>query len=134
MRWIVCLLTAGIVAESPAFAQFTNEAATTKAESVLENLRVGKTADVVKELDSKLSQELPADRLQAVWPGLLKQFGAFKSIAERRVGLMDARQAVELFLVFEKETIVQRIVFDQEGRIAGLVYRPTSLAVLPANK
>jgi hypothetical protein len=47
---------------------------------------------------------------------------------------MEGRQAVELILAFEKETIVQRLVFDGEGKIAGFVFRPKSMAVLPANK
>ena len=53
---------------------------------------------------------------------------------ERREGQMQGRQAVELFLSFEKDTIIQRAVFDGEGKVAGLVFRPTSLAVLPPSR
>ncbi len=47
---------------------------------------------------------------------------------------MKDRQAVELILAFEKETIVQRAVFDSEGKVAGLVFLPLASAVLPASK
>ena len=57
-----------------------------------------------------------------------------KGIVERREGLFKDRQAVELVLAFEKETIVQRVVFDRDGRIAGLVFRPTSASLLPPGK
>jgi hypothetical protein len=46
---------------------------------------------------------------------------------------MEGRQ-VELILSFDKETIVQRAVFDSDGTVAGLVFRPITLAVLPATK
>ena len=39
-----------------------------------------------------------------------------------------------LILEFEKETAVQRAVFDKDGKISGLVFRPASAAVLPPNK
>jgi hypothetical protein len=56
-------------------------------------------------------------------------------VNERREGrLDDGRHAVEIFLAFEKETIVHRIVFDSDGKGAGLVFRPASLSVLPAKK
>ena len=44
---------------------------------------------------------------------------------------MQERQAVELILAFEKQTIVHRTVFDSAGRVAGLVFRPLDAAVLP---
>jgi len=101
-----------------------------KAETILRNLQEGKTADVVKEFDDRMAKDLPGTRLKPAWSGLVAQFGAFKSITERREGLMEGRQAVELILAFEKDTIVHRTVFDANGRVAGLVFRPATAAVL----
>jgi uncharacterized protein DUF3887 len=115
-------------------AQLAKDAAIAKAELVLKNLQSGNTADVVKEFDARMSKELPEAKLKPAWSGLVAQFGAFKGIDERREGPVEGRQAVELILTFEKETIVQRLVFDGEGKIAGFVFRPKSMAVLPANK
>ena len=118
----------------PLFAQLSRDAAIAKAEAILKNLQDGKTADIVKDFDARLTQDLPETKLKAAWPGLVAQFGAFKAITDRREGLMKDRQAVELVLAFEKETIVQRAVFDSEGKVAGLVFRPLASAVLPASK
>ena len=118
----------------PLFAQLSKDAAIAKAEAILKNLQDGKTAGIVKDFDARLTQDLPETKLKAAWPGLVAQFGAFKSITDRREGLMKDRQAVELILAFEKETIVQRAVFDGEGKVAGLVFRPLASAVLPASK
>ena len=117
-----------------AFAQLAQDAAVAKAELVLTNLQSGNITAVVKEFDARLAKEIPEAKLKPAWSEMLAQFGAFKGIEERREGQMDGRQAVELILAFEKDTIVQRVVFDPEGRIAGLVFRPKSMAVLPPNK
>jgi len=117
-----------------AFAQLAKDAAIAKAELVLTNLQSGNIADVAKEFDARLGKEIPEAKLKPAWSGMLAQFGAFKGIEERREGQMEGRQAVELILAFEKDTIVQRVVFDREGKIAGLVFRPKGMAVLPPNK
>jgi hypothetical protein len=119
---------------SPVFAQLQREEAIRKAETILGNLQAGRVDDIVKEFDAKMTAGLPGDKLKGAWGTLVAQFGAFKSITERREGQAEGRQAVELFLVFEKETIVNRTVFDSAGKIAGLVFRPTSAALLPAKQ
>lgn len=101
-------------AGAPVHAQLAREAAIARAEAILKNLQGGKTAEIVKEFDERLTRELPETKLAAAWPSLVSQFGAFKSIQERREGQMQGRQAAELFLSFEKETVVQRAVFDSE--------------------
>ena len=133
MRASVCLLVLALVAGwlAPLRAQLARETAIAKAETILKNLQDGRTADIFAEFDARLSKELPASRLTPVWPGLVAQFGAFKSIIERREGPMQERQAVELILAFEKQNIVHRTVFDSAGRVAGLVFRPLDAAVLP---
>jgi hypothetical protein len=131
-RAVASLLVCGMV--SPAVtlgAQLTRDAAIAKTEAILKNLQDGNAADVVKEFDARLTQELPEAKVKPVWPAMIAQFGAFKGINDRREGLMQGRQAVELVLAFEKETIVHRVVFDSEGKVAGLVFRPLSMAVLP---
>jgi hypothetical protein len=115
-------------------AQLSRDAAIAKAEAILKNLQDGRTADIVKEFDERLSKGLPEAKLTTAWASLVGQFGAFKGIAERREGPMQERQAVELILSFDKQTIVHRTVFDGAGRVSGLVFRPMDAAVLPPGK
>ena len=131
-----CLMIAGLVAAFcvPVVAQLSREAAIAKAEAIFKNFQDGKTADIVKEFDARMAAEVPEEKLKPMWPEFTGKFGAFKGIDERREGLMQGRQAVELFLSFEKEKVLQRVVFDGEGKVAGLVFRPISSSVLPANK
>lgn len=130
MKVFVCGLALAASAAT-LHAQLPRDTAIAKAESILKNLQAGRTAEIVKELDERLTKELPEAKLKPVWSGLVAQFGAFKNILERREGLMQDRQAVELILAFEKQTIVHRTVFDSAGRLAGLVFRPLDAAVLP---
>jgi hypothetical protein len=103
-----------------------------RAEALLKNLQAGRYADVVKEFDPKMVQAIPEERLRAVWEMLTAQFGAVKSIEERRSGELKGLQAVELILAFERERVVQRVVFGADGKIAGLAYNPANMAMLPA--
>ena len=130
-RLIVAL---AIACAAPVEAQLARDAAIAKAEAILKNLQEGKTGDIVKEFDAKMKEALPEAKLQGAWSSLIGQFGAFTKIEERREGQIRGRQAVELILAFEKQTIVQRAVFDGEGKLAGLVFQPASNALLPPAK
>lgn len=132
LTWQVAFVV--VLTAASVHAQLSGAAAVAKAESILRNLQEGRTAEIVKEFDDRMAKELPEAKLKPVWAGLVSQFGAFKSVVERREGRMQDRQAVELILAFEKQTIVHRTVFDGVGRVAGLVFRPLDGAVLPPNK
>jgi hypothetical protein len=105
-----------------------------RAEALLQNLQGGRYAEVVKEFNPTMVQAIPEDRLRAVWEMLSAQFGTVRSIEERRSGELKGFRAVELILAFEKERVVQRVVFDADGKIAGLAYNPANMAMLPAAK
>ncbi len=128
------LILIAISLSSPAFAQLPRDTAIAKAEAILKNLQDGKTADIVKEFDARMTKELPEARLTTAWSSLVSKFGAFKQIQERREGPFKDRQAVELILVFDTDTILSRVVFDKDGKVAGLVFQPLASAVLPPNK
>ena len=134
MRKLFCIVLLLAALPAPTNAQLSKDSAIAKAEAILKGLQDGNTSAIAKELDDRLSKELPESKLKPVWSGLVAQFGAFKSVVERREGRMQERQAVELILSFEKQTIVHRTVFDASGKVAGLVFRPLDGAVLPPNR
>jgi hypothetical protein len=130
-RGLVCalLFTIGTIVSAQ-----IDSATIGKAEAVLKNLQDGRYADVVREFNPVMVNAIPEEKLRAVWEMLTVQFGAVKSIDERRSGDLKGYRAVELILSFERERVVQRVVFDGDGKIAGLAYQPASMAVLPAAK
>ena len=127
----ICALL--LVIGSIVFAQ-SDSAAIGKAEAILKNLQDGKFAEIVAQFDPVMAKAIPEERLRSVWQTLTEQFGAVKSIDERRSGELKGFRAVELILTFEREQVVQRMVLDGEGRIAGLAYQPASMAALPTAK
>ena len=122
------------LAAAPASAQLAKDAAVKKSEAILKNLQDGKTADIVKEFDATMTGALPEAKLKEVWVGLGDQVGAFKSVDDRREGMIQGIQAVELILSFEKAKLVMRTAFDKEGKVSGLFFQPVDKAVLPAGK
>lgn len=122
-----------VVAGTIAFAQ-TDAAIIGKAEAILKNLQGGRFADVVKEFNPAMTEAMPEEKLRGVWEMLTAQLGVVKSIDERRSGEMKGYRAVELIVTFENAQVVQRAVFDGDGKIAGLAYQPASMASLPAAK
>jgi hypothetical protein len=129
---LVVLLVASLC--SPAFAQLARDAAIAKAEAIFKNIQDGNTADLVKTFNAQMTEALPAEKITPVWPAVVAKFGAFKSITERREGPMKGRQAVELILAMENETIVLRTVFDADGKVSGLIFQPLSMSLLPPPK
>jgi uncharacterized protein len=125
---VVLLLGSGVV------AQLDSAATIAKSEALLKNLQDGKFADVYGEFNPMMAKAIPEEKLRAVWDAMTAQFGALKSIDERRSGELKGLRAAELILTFEKERIVQRVVFDNDGKVAGLVYQPVSMVVLPPPK
>jgi hypothetical protein len=128
------VLAAALSFLTPIVLAQPDSSAIAKAEALLKNLQDGKFADVVKDFNSVMVTAIPEERLRAVWEMLTAQFGAVKSIDERRTGELKGLRAVELILSFERERVVQRIVFDADGKIAGLAYNPANMAMLPAAK
>ena len=125
---VVLLFGTGVV------AQLDSAATIAKSEAILKNLQDGKFADVFREFNPAMAKAIPDERLRAVWDAMSTQFGALKSIDERRSGELKGLRAAELILTFEKERVVQRVVFDDDGKVAGLVYQPMSMALLPPTK
>ena len=82
---VVMVCVVGLAASS--FEQLTKEVAIGKAEAILKNLQDGKIADIVKEFDTRIAQEVPEAKLAGAWTGVVSQFGMFKSITEHTAGI-----------------------------------------------
>jgi len=132
-RLAVAIYALLLLVSSTVVAQ-TDAANIAKAEAILKNLQGGRFADVVKEFDPAMTNAMPEEKLRGVWEMLTAQLGAVKSIDERRSGEMKGYRAVELIVTFENAQVVQRAVFDGDGKVAGLAYQPASMATLPAAK
>jgi hypothetical protein len=130
LGWLVCAL----LAFAPVVLAQSDSVLLGRAEALLKNLQDGRYAEIVKDFNPAMVKAIPEERLRAVWEMLTAQFGAVKSIEERRSGELKGFRTVELILAFERERVVQRMVFDADGKIAGLAYNPANMAMLPPTK
>ena len=66
-----------------------------------------------------MNASLPADRLQQLWPGIVKQMGEFKRFGDARVEPFDAAYVVFVTCEFEKFTLDARVPINKEGLVSG---------------
>jgi pimeloyl-ACP methyl ester carboxylesterase len=80
--------------------------------------------DVVTHFDDTMTAALSADKLASTWQGVIAQAGEFKSISATR---QTERQGYQVILVschFAQHDLDTRIVYDAQGRVAGLFFVP----------
>lgn len=83
---------------------------------------------VSKRFDPQMAAALPTPKLASVWDGVVSQFGAFKSIKSVRIEPKDAYQVALIAAVFEKSDLLITLSFDGQGRVAGMFFKPISVA------
>jgi dienelactone hydrolase len=102
-----------------------------KAQSVVDDLAAGNFAKVVALFDATMTTALPEDKLRAAWLTVTQQAGAFR----QRVSVT-SRQQGELIITrvtchFEKADLDTQVVFNPDGRIAGLAFVPPAPPWVP---
>ena len=91
-------------------------------------LRSGKHAAAHQHFAEKTAAAMPVDQLGALWPGLVKQLGEFKSVTrvqEAREGRFDV---VRVTCQFASGGVDFKIVYDAERKVSGLWIQPPSPA------
>jgi Protein of unknown function (DUF3887) len=77
------------------------------------------------KFDDTMRAQLPPDKLAQTWPQLTGLVGAYESCGDPIVRPFGEHTIVNVPMEFEGGPMTGRIVFDTDGRIAGLfVLRP----------
>ena len=74
--------------------------------------------------DKTMKSALSKEKLEEVWQSLQSQCGAFKAQGDMRKNKIQQYDVVYVPCQFEKATLESKIVFDQNGMIAGLFFVP----------
>ena len=90
-----------------------------RARQFLEFVSKQDAASAAALLDKQMNASLPADRLQQLWPGIVKQMGEFKRFGDARVEPFDAAYVVYVTCEFEKYTLDARVPINKEGLVSG---------------
>ncbi len=79
----------------------------------------------VEPFEQTMSQALPAEKLEQVWDGLIKEHGAFQRIIETRTEKILKYDAVFVTCEFQHGTLDAKVVFTSQNKIAGLFFLPS---------
>jgi dienelactone hydrolase len=77
-----------------------------------------------KDFDEAMNKAMPPDKFAETWKALVKQVGALKKQGKATPEKVQKYDVVWVECQFENATLYARVVFDAEGRVTGLSFRP----------
>jgi hypothetical protein len=95
-----------------------------RARQVVDQLAAGEVEPIVRSLNDKMKAAIDAAGLRAIFPSVVVNAGAFKAQVGTRTESRNGMNVVVVACAFERANVDVNVVFDQEGRIAGLWLRP----------
>jgi uncharacterized protein len=95
-------------------------------EKVVDDLAAGNTDAVYSQFTDQMAKALTKEQTAQLWGQLVSQFGKFKDRAGTSVSPYQAYKIVTVTTNFEKQSILLNIVFDKDGKIAGLNMKPAT--------
>jgi uncharacterized protein len=126
----VVLALAFITMIGAAHGQSTPDDPAAHGQAVLAALARGDFAKVESQFNDRVKAALP-NGLEPTWTALTKQAGPFKSCGPARVQAMGNLQVTVMPCEFERAKLDAQVVFDRDGKIAGLLFRPPSAPAAP---
>ena len=99
-----------------------------RARVLLDALTSQSFSVVTRDFTDQMTAAMPAERLAAMWSGLLAQAGRFKACdaASRLVAISD-KQMVITSCTFERGRADIQFAFDTAGKVSGFVMRPGAI-------
>ncbi|MFC1611065.1 DUF3887 domain-containing protein [Myxococcota bacterium] len=104
--------------------QLAGETSEEKAEDFLRLLLAAEYDKASRTFNDKMGDGFDAIKLGLSWRLTRWKVGDFKSVDERKVSTREGNTIVDLDCTFESERMVVRVVFDPDGRVTGLWFRP----------
>jgi len=100
---------------------------TVKARQLIAAMDKGDFQTAVRDFDATMLKVFDADKVKAMWTKQLPaQVGAFKQQGPARRDELQGYEIVLITCSFEKTMLDARVVFDKNGKIAGLGFVPTA--------
>lgn len=88
-------------------------------------------ADVAAYFDETMKKGFTVSQMQAAWDSLAS-YGAFQSLGTPRGEKVEQYDVVFVPMLFEKGSLDLKVVFDTQGRIAGMFFTPSQGSATPA--
>ena len=122
-RLLVISLT--VVAGASAAAQQVEQSVlVARGQEIVERLVSGEVEPLLPTLTERMKGAVDANGLRRLIPGLVAQYGAFKSQTGARFESQGVMRVVLVSCAFERANVEIRVAFDPQDRLGGLGYRP----------
>jgi Protein of unknown function (DUF3887) len=95
-----------------------------RAVTIFTCITEGRWEEARRDLNAKMSQGLDAKRLADGWARMAGLVGAYEGMGEPFAHRVADHTVVEIPLRFEAGEATGRVVFDEDGKVAGLWMRP----------
>ena len=96
------------------------------AKDVAQELAGRQFDKVEARFDARMASAMPSEKLQSFWDATLAQAGAFKAVTSASSAERQGYHVVTLTCAFEKAPLNLRLLFDKDGKIAGMLLVPVA--------
>lgn len=120
---LAALLALGPAGAAPARAEDDLEK---RAKALVEQLSRGDWEAAAAPFDAKMKEVLPPEKLEAMWGQLVSQCGRLGAIGEPRPEKVAGAEARFVRCDFARMALDAKVIFDGEGKIAGLFFAPAA--------
>lgn len=122
---LICgLVVAATAVALPAVAAAPKPHYVADAQAVVHALAAGDFQTPEGRFTIQMQQALPPAKLQAVWRQVTKQAGVFEKTAETTSISYKGHAIVLVKTIFKKTPLWTQVVYDGDGKIAGLYFKP----------
>src|SRR5277367_4978375 len=94
------------------------------AKQIIQELVAGQFEKVEAQYDARMAAALPPGKLGASWPELIRQAGAFQAISSTETTQTQGLAVVKMECRFENAVLDATVVFNPDGKLGGLSFRP----------
>jgi dienelactone hydrolase len=94
------------------------------AKQIIQELLAGQFEKVEALYDARMAAALPLGKLADGWRDLNKQAGAFQAITSTETSQVQGLQVVKMQCKFENAVLDATVVFNPDGKLGGLSFRP----------
>lgn len=95
-------------------------------EKVLDELAAGNVDAVYSQFSDQMVKALTKEQTAELWSQLENQYGKFQGRAGTSVAPYQDYKIVSVTTNFERQSVILNVVFDKDGKIAGLNVRPAT--------
>ena len=118
------MLPGGVLSSAAAQQSAKDSPSAVAAKQIIQELVAGQFEKVEALYDARMAEALPPGKLADGWRDLSKQAGAFQEITGTETSQVQGLQVVKMECKFENSALDATVVFNADGKLGGLSFRP----------